>query len=315
MDLKDVKKRNIKIVSKNKNNKAPIRLHGFDKVSNRTWFVDADKKEFIWGSPGPGQKVAVVGFERSKPMVDDKTGQLIGTEWFSEFAVHGDDGNYKKIRFDPDDRRNEALVEDNRWCLVKERALKMHNLVSHRDKNGEKLNDNCTEVLYEIIDYEQIAEKEVEDSMLQTKALNYINSAFAQGEKKEEKLEFKEIIFGYGLGHFWQNDTDNQIYVKLKKKAELNPKAFLEFVDNPDREMETVINMAIEGKEMSRNGDTYFIGDNFPIGSSLSQAKAYLKGEPAQYERLKDLYMGKKKDGKIIESDQEKKPKNQKGEA
>jgi hypothetical protein len=302
MNLKDVKKRNIRIASKNKNNKAPIRLIGFDKVSNRMWFVDAKKREFIWGSPVPGQQVAVVGFERSEPMTDEKTGQLLGTRWFSEFTCYGDENNNKKIRFHEDDRRNEALIEDNKWNLVKDRALKMHNSVSWRGKNNEKLNENCTEVLYEIIDQEQVAEKEVEDAMALTKALNYINSAWAQGDTKEEKLEFKEIIFGYGLGHYWTNDTENQLYTKLKKKVELNASLFLSFVENPDREMETVINMAIEGKEMSRNGDTYFIGENFPIGTSLSQAKAYLKGETEQYERLKHLYMGKKKDGKTSDS-------------
>lgn len=287
--MQDIQKRNIKIVCKNKN-KQPLRLNGYHRATNRSFFVDNAKRILQWRDPVPPEKVAVIDFNRSRSLAND-----MGKEWYTEFAVWGTLESADKLTGITDPGFN---AEANKFNLLREFVAKMHNLVSWRDKDNKKLNTNCTEVVYEIIDEEALAERGVDDVMLYAKCLNYINTAFAQ----DDKIEFKEMVYGFGLGQFWAGDTINQIFVKLTKKVEMNPRGFLEFIDNPDRELETVIFMALEGangvKEMTKVGETYYIGDSFPIGNSLAQAKAHLKGDLEQYERLYKLYMGKKKDGK-----------------
>jgi hypothetical protein len=135
-----------------------------------------------------------------------------------------------------------------------------------------------------------------------TKALNIINSAYAQ----DDSSGFKDMIYGFSLGQFWASKTHSELFVMLKKKVEMNPQTFLEFMDNPDREMETVINMAIEGAggitgEMKKEGDSYYLGEKYFIGASLKEAKAFFRGNIDQYEVIRDKFIlpeSKKKDGK-----------------
>jgi hypothetical protein len=291
------KKRNVRIVCKNKNS-TPLRLQGFHKPTNQLYFVDAIKRKLIWGAPVKGDKVAVVDFRRSKQLPDNE-----GTQWYTEFSVYGDCNNIeeaKKFKLDPDLRANADMVEANCYQLLIEQVVKFHSLVLWRDQNGTRLNPSCTEVAYEIIDEEQIASSKVDDMMNFTKAMNIINSTFVQ----DDKGPFKEMVYGFSLGQFWDIRTPNEIMVMLEGKVKLNPVAFLEYMDNPDREMETVIHMAIEGangiKEMKREGGFYYLGDLY-IGANLQEAKAYFRGKMDQYELIREKYIlsdDKKKDGK-----------------
>lgn len=288
--MQEIKKRNIKVFCENPNSSTPLRCLGFSTLTNESFYLDADKKKIVRKQPQDGiDRVYVVEFKRKTNLPDQ-----MGHQYYTEFTIYdlqpGD-------RLHEDNDTNTSLVAHNEFLKVLEIFLKQHNSVIWTNKDGKSLNPNTRRPWLRLVDEEANAEKEMEDRLKESEAMNYLNTAFAQ----EDETEWKNVVFGFGLGSWFVGSTKNMLYNMIAKKIELNPDNFLVFIKNPEREMEVVIAMATEGfggvKEMEREGDTYTIG-NLTIGTGIAAVKSYFKGNQEQYEYLKSKYVNsdKKKD-------------------